>query len=106
MAKAYTLAIYRVAPGKEERFVKAWGALAEIFSSLPSPPYWGTLIRSTQDRGLFYSFGPWESPESVAAMRASAEAAAAFGAIRNMCEEMSPGDYELVVHIPVRPDQS
>ena len=106
MSKAYTLAAYRVAPGKEEKFVKAWGALAEIFSSLPSPPYWGTLIRSSADPRLFYSFGPWESAEQVAAMRASPEAVAAFGAIRRLCEEMTPGDYELVVHVAVRDEPS
>ncbi len=102
MSKAYTLATYRVAAGKEEKFIKAWTALAEMFSSLPSPPYWGTLIRSAADPRLFHSFGPWESAETVAAMRASPEAAAAFGAIRKLCEDMTPGDYELVVHVAVR----
>jgi hypothetical protein len=40
MSKAYTLATYRVSPGKEEAFIKAWNDLAKTFSSLRSPPYW------------------------------------------------------------------
>ena len=67
--QAYTLAMYRVQAGQEEAFIAAWNELAETFSSLPHPPLWGTLIRHRTDRALFYSFGPWQSPEHVRAMR-------------------------------------
>ena len=102
MAPAYTLATYKVIPGKEDEFISAWNGLAKAFSSLPSPPYWGTLIRSKTDRSVFHSFGPWEKADDVRAMRASSVAAEAFDAIRRLCVEMTPGDYELVTHIAVR----
>jgi hypothetical protein len=102
MAKAYTLATYKVFPSKEAEFIAAWNDLAATFSSLPRPPYWGTLIRSTTDPTLFHSFGPWESASDVAAMRADAKAAAAFQTIAALCREMTPGNYEVVTHVKVR----
>lgn len=98
----YTLATYRVRPGKEDEFIKRWHSLADIFQSLKNPPYWGTLIRSETTANLFHSFGPWESREHVAAMRASPEAGAAFQAIQELCEQMTPDNYRVVVHIRVR----
>jgi heme-degrading monooxygenase HmoA len=102
MTKAYTLATYHVTPGKEEEFIKAWHDLAKTFSALPASPYWGTLIRSITDRSLFHSFGPWESAEDVAAMRSQPVTAAAFRAIAEVCDEVTPGDYEIVTHVKVR----
>jgi heme-degrading monooxygenase HmoA len=100
-AQAYTLAMYRVKAGREGEFVAAWNELASTFSSLPEPPLWGTLIRHRADRTLFYSFGPWRSPEHVRAMRESAEAGAAFARLRELCEELTPGDFEVVTHVDV-----
>ena len=94
--QAYTLAMYRVKAGREDAFISAWDELAGTFKSLPNPPLWGTLIRHRADRMLFYSFGPWRSAGDVAAMRESAEAGAAFARLRELCEELTPGDYELV----------
>lgn len=102
MTRAYTLATYKVVPGKEAEFIKVWKDLATTFSSLPNPPYWGTLIRSTVDPSLFHSFGPWENANDVAAMRNNASAAAAFQAIQDVCVEVTPGDYEIVMHVAVR----
>lgn len=106
MSKAYTLATYRVVPGKEDEFVKVWNDLAATFSSLPNPPYWGTLIRSTSDPTLFHSFGPWGDADDVAAMRENSSAGAAFQAIQSLCLEMTPGDYEIVAHVKVRDEPS
>lgn len=100
--QAYTLAMYRVKAGQEDAFVAAWNELAETFSSLPSPPLWGTLVRHRTDRRLFYSFGPWQSAEHVAAMRESGEAGAAFVRLGELCDELTPGDYEVVRHVDVR----
>ena len=66
----YTLARWLVAPGNEDAFVAAWHDLAAFFLSLKQPPRWGTLLRSMEDPRLFYSFGPWPSTETIAAMRA------------------------------------
>lgn len=100
--QAYTLAMYQVKAGREDEFVAAWNELASTFSSLPEPPLWGTLIRHRADRTLFYSFGPWRSPEHVRAMRESPAAGAAFARLRGLCEELTPGDFEVVTHVDVR----
>jgi hypothetical protein len=102
MTRPYTLATYRVMPGREEAFIAAWADLAAVFAALPSPPYWGTLIRSASDPSLFHSFGPWERAEDVRAMRAHPQAGAAFAALGALCREMNPGDYEVVLHVAVR----
>jgi heme-degrading monooxygenase HmoA len=99
---AYTLAMYRVRAGDEDEFLRAWDELATTFSSLFEPPISGTLIRSTSDPRLFYSFGPWRSAEHVAAMRANPAAGQAFGTLRALCEELVAGDYELVRHLDVQ----
>lgn len=99
MSQAYTLATYRVIPGKEDDFIRTWHDLAATFSGLPHPPLWGALIRSTRDPTLFHSFGPWDHADHVASMRKSPEAQAAFKAIQALCVEMLPGDYELVAHV-------
>ena len=52
-------------------------------------------------RTLFYSFGPWRGAQDVAAMRESAEAGAAFGRLRELCDELTPGDYEVVRRVDV-----
>ena len=102
MAKSYTLASYKVKLGREDQFLRAWDELASTFSGLPKPPYWGTLIRSRADRTLFYSFGPCDNEDDVAAMRHNAKAGEAFQTIQDCCDAMTPGDYELVRHVLVR----
>jgi heme-degrading monooxygenase HmoA len=100
--QAYTLAMYRVKAGQEDAFISAWNELADTFSSLPDPPLWGTLIRHQTDRTLFYSFGPWRSAEHVRAMRGDPKAGEAFGKLRELCAEITPGDYEMVRHVDLR----
>lgn len=102
-ALPFTLATYRVKPGQADVFIERWQQLAQTFSSLESPPFWGTLIRSKTHPNVFHSFGPWEKPEDVAAMRSSEEAGAAFSAIHEVCDDLTPDDYEVVVHVRVRP---
>jgi hypothetical protein len=99
--RAYTLAMYRVKAGQEDAFIAAWNELADTFSSLPAPPLWGTLIRHRTDRTLFYSFGPWRSAKHVAAMRQNPEAGEAFSKLHEVCVELTPGDYEMVIHVDV-----
>ncbi|HEX8680253.1 MAG TPA: antibiotic biosynthesis monooxygenase [Chthoniobacterales bacterium] len=98
----YTLAMYRVKPGAENSFVAAWRELARTFVSLPAPPVSGTLIRSTNDPGLFYSFGPWKNPAHVAAMRAHPAAMNAFARIRELCIDVTPGEYEMIEHVQIQ----
>ncbi len=98
----FTLATYHVKPGEEEDFIERWKKLVDVFSTLENPPFWGTLVRSETNRNLFHSFGPWEKPEDVAAMRSNADAGRAFQAIRELCDELTPDEYEVVIQVRVR----
>jgi hypothetical protein len=89
----YTLARWRVREGREEEFVAAWHGLAAFFLSLKQPPRWGTLLRNADDPRLFYSFGPWPSTETIAAMRADPSTPAAIGRLMALCEEAELGTY-------------
>jgi hypothetical protein len=89
----YTLARWLVAPGQEAAFVAAWQELAIVFLSLPAPPHWGTLLRGIDNPRLFYSFGPWPSMETIAAMRADRDASAALATLTALCETAELGTY-------------
>jgi heme-degrading monooxygenase HmoA len=96
-----TLGMWRVKPEQQEAFVAAWKRLGEIFSRLPNPPSGkGTLLQSTSDPTLFYSFGPWSSRADVEAMRANPEAQAGIAALKALCTEAVPGSYQVVAHSP------
>ncbi len=89
----YTLARWRVRVGREEAFVSAWHELAAFFLLLKAPPRWGTLLRSVEDPQLFYSFGPWPSMETIAAMRAHPSTAGAIAKLTDLCEDAALGTY-------------
>jgi hypothetical protein len=89
----YTLARWHVLADREEAFVAAWRELAAVFLLLKAPPRWGTLLRSADDPQLFYSFGPWPSLETIAAMRADPGAAAAIDRLIALCDETELGTY-------------
>ena len=97
----YTHATWRVTPGNEARFAEEWSRLASLFSALDAPPLWGTLIRHRFDHGLFQSFGTWHRHEDVEAMRADPTVQAAFARLMAVCDEATPGSYELVEHVEV-----
>lgn len=99
--EVYTHAMWKVRAGEEERFIEEWMALAEVFSGLPAPPLHGTLIRSTEDPSVFYSFGPWRSAEDIEAMRGDAKAQEAFQSLLALCENATPGSYAVVRHVEV-----
>ena len=91
--RPYTLARWRVRAGHGDAFVAAWHDLAAFFLSLKQPPRWGTLLRSVDDPLLFYSFGPWPSTETIAAMRADPGTPAAIGRLTALCEEAELGTF-------------
>jgi len=89
----YTLARWYVTPGNEDAFVAAWRELAAVFLALKAPPRWGTLLRGADEPRLFYSFGPWPSMETIAAMRGHPGAAGAIERLEALCEEAELGTY-------------
>jgi hypothetical protein len=99
MMQSFTLAKYRIKAGAEEDFLEAWTALSKTYAALPEPPVWGTLIRDRSDQNLYYSFGPWRDPDHIKAMRESPDVGLALSRVLHVCEEMSSGDFEVVVHV-------
>lgn len=97
----YTLAMWRVIAGRQADFVAAWKELATVFAALPNPPIEGTLLQSTADPHLYYSFGPWKAVGDVMEMRNDPGAQAALERLRSLCEEASPGSYRRVLHVNV-----
>lgn len=94
--RPYTLALWRVQPGREDEFVQAWKDLGEAFGRLPDPPGEGTLLQSVEDPQRFYSFGWWQRLEDIQAMRAHPDAAAALARLAGLCTESQPGAYRVV----------
>jgi heme-degrading monooxygenase HmoA len=96
----YTLAFWRVKPGRERDFIEAWAGLGAAFATLPSPPVFkGTLVQNVSDPSLFYSFGPWKSLEDIQTMRATPAAQAAIQRVVALCDEANPGAYRVVKEI-------
>jgi hypothetical protein len=94
--RPYTLALWRVQPGREGEFVDAWQELGEVFGRLPTPPGDGVLVQSVDDPLRFYSFGWWQRLEDVQAMRADPDAGAALARLAALCTEAQPGAYRVV----------
>ena len=95
----YTHALWKVKPGHEKEFIEAWMELSDLFSNLPNPPIRGTLIQSTTDSTLFYSFGPWRSLEDITAMRNDQPSQEGIKKIMSLCTEATPATYRVIKHI-------
>ena len=98
VGEPYTLALWRVKPGREAAFLEAWRGLGAVFAALPGVRH-GTLVQSVEDPQLYYSFGPWRSMDDIWAMRADPRAQEAFGRLRDLCDEMRPGVFRQVLRI-------
>jgi hypothetical protein len=70
---------------------------ASSFRALPHPPTGeGLLLQSMTDSNLYYSFGPWDSAEDIAAMREDTKAKAAIKRVMACCDEATPGGYRVI----------
>lgn len=98
--EVYTHAEWCVCEGKQKEFIEAWKELGVIFGSLPDPPGRGTLVQSSRDANLFYSFGPWSCMEAVEAMRQDHRAQEGIRKLLDLCVEASPGAYRVVAESP------
>jgi heme-degrading monooxygenase HmoA len=96
----YTVGRWLVKEGQEEAFVTAWKELGAYFLSLPHPPSGvGTLVQSTDNPRLFFSFGYWGSLEDIQAMRADPRTPAMIHRLAELCEEAAPGTYRWVAEV-------
>jgi quinol monooxygenase YgiN len=54
------------------------------------------VIRDIENPIRFYSFGRWRSFDDIAAMRAHPEAVTAIARLADLCDEATPGTFEVV----------
>ncbi|MGA7097851.1 MAG: hypothetical protein WB245_09820 [Acidimicrobiia bacterium] len=94
--EVYTLGVWRIKEGKETEFVEAWKALSSFFRGLPRPPGTGTLVQSTDEPSLFYSFGPWQTLADVEAMRSHPNTRDELARLTDLCEEAHPGTFRVI----------
>lgn len=100
----YTLGRWVVKPGMEPAFVAAWRELGTVFLGLTQPPGAGTLLQSTEEPRLFYSFGPWPSLQAIEAMRVDPTATTAIRRLIDLCETAEPGTFRVAATsgLPIR----
>jgi hypothetical protein len=96
MNEIYTLGAWRVKDGLHDEFITAWKELGSTFMAIGGPSGKGTLLQSTSDPALFYSFGPWRNLDDVAAMRGNARAQAGIQKLRALCVDATPGTFRVV----------
>lgn len=97
--KAYTLARWLVQEGREDEFIRQWTErLAPTIQGLV-PSARGTLVRSVENRLLFYSFGPWKDVDEASTVRTGESVDEVIGEIRKLCEEATPGVFEIIAEI-------
>jgi heme-degrading monooxygenase HmoA len=86
---AFTLGIWTVKPGHEQKFIEAWGDMATQ-TQAEFPYASGTLLRDREAPNRFISFGPWESLEQIEMWRASAAFRDGLARIRELLEAFEP----------------
>jgi heme-degrading monooxygenase HmoA len=86
----YTLATWKVKPGKEAKFIEAWQAFADWTTHTQAGAGEGVLLKNEDSPTQFVSFGPWESAENIVRWRAQPEFQDFLSRVRDLCEEMQP----------------
>ena len=97
--EVYTLGRWVVKAGQEAAFIESWKEVGAFFLSLPEPSGPGTLVQSTDNPKLFYSFGPWPNAGAAAAMRANPGTPGVIGQLAALCDEATPGMFRLVATV-------
>jgi quinol monooxygenase YgiN len=91
----YTLGIWQVKPGYEDRFVHAWHELADRMKE-DFPAETVTLHRDLDESSTFISFGPWTSVEEIDRVRASATFQEGVAKIRPFLADFTTHTMEIV----------
>jgi hypothetical protein len=87
---------WRVKPGNEQVFTEAWLAYQDYLVQAPYGTGEHVLVQSTDDTQRFDSFGPWPSASSLHAMRADPQARQMMQGLSDLCEEATPGTFQVV----------
>ncbi|RJP72919.1 MAG: hypothetical protein C4524_15390 [Candidatus Zixiibacteriota bacterium] len=85
--KYYTMAQWRVKPGREDEFRRAWKDIGQALSNIRHTPIQGRLLQSTDNPREFHSFATWKSDEDLRAARNEPSVEKAIQRTRDFCEE-------------------
>ena len=99
MGERYTLGRWQVKEGREDEFRAAWQAFAEWTAANVPGAVAGEakLLQDIDDSRVFYSVGPWESIEAIAAWRATAGFQERVAGMRELLDDFEPHTLRLVV---------
>ncbi len=89
MSEVWTHGTWTVTPGRESDFVRAWTGLGD-WTVKEFPGAHGTLLRDTERRNVFISFGPWPDRDTATRWRASGDFQTHLAAIQETLERFDP----------------
>ena len=95
----FTLGIWTIKPGREEEFIRKWDEFATWTSENQQGAGQAHLIQDIEAPNRLISFGPWQSPENIAAWRATREFAQFLEKARELCEEIQPLTLKAVAQV-------
>ena len=92
----YSLGVLRAKPGMEQELLAVWQALCDGFKGFDNPPAGNvTLVQSTTEPSLHYSFAPWRTLDDVEAMRKDPSTLEFFRRASELCTEVTPGIFRV-----------
>ena len=93
----YSLGVLRAKSGKEGELLATWQALCDGFAQLDHPPEGNvTLVQSTTEPSLHYSFAPWRTLEDFQAIWSNPRLLEGFRKLADCCSEATPGMFRVV----------
>lgn len=95
-SNTYTLATWTVKSGMESEFIKAWDDFAKWTAANVEGGGTGRLLQDDKNPFLFYSFGPWENKDAVAAWRETESFKNFFAKAKELCTEIQPHSLTVV----------
>ncbi len=97
--EVFTHGRWTVKPGREDEFVAAWSEFAAWSKKDVAGAVWAILLRDQQQRNVFISVGPWETPAAVEAWRANEGFRARVGHIHELLEGFEAMTLDPVVRL-------
>ena len=95
----FAFGYWTVKPGKEEQFLEKWQNFANWTLNHFRDARWTYMVRDQEKSNEFVSFGPWNSPESIAAWRQSPKFITAVAELEELCDMVQPVTMREVTHI-------
>jgi heme-degrading monooxygenase HmoA len=91
----YSAGNWTVKAGHEAAFIEQWSAFTRWSAENAPGAESFVLIQATDNPRHFVSVGAWQDADAVQAWRQRPEFQELFSKCRQLCEEMSAGDYTL-----------